>query len=150
MSENGDTGARFLQVGYARNAHDYVLNARNDMAKVSTTLTGATTRADKEVFFFANNTYKDDQLAECVKRNSEGLLLNMACHEIAIAVKYFGLTVRSELGRVGFFLSGSGKQARQTRGFEDRDCRVLSEIPKSGRSIRNFHDFNSIGKKPDR
>jgi predicted dehydrogenase len=48
-----------------------------------------------DVTFLHNNNYKNtpEELAECFERNAEGMLKNMAIHELAILVTYYGVTV---------------------------------------------------------
>ena len=41
---------------------------------------GATTK------FVHNNAYKEEELGECFERNAEGMLKNMAIHELALLV----------------------------------------------------------------
>ena len=48
---------------------------------------GATTK------FVHNNAYKEDELGECFERNAEGMLKNMAIHELALLATYWGVTV---------------------------------------------------------
>lgn len=43
----------------------------------------------------SRNNYTRDTLGECFARNSEGLLKNMAIHELALAVQFFGVTTAS-------------------------------------------------------
>lgn len=42
-----------------------------------------------------NNAYKnnEEELAECFERNAEGMLKNMAIHELALLVTYYNVTV---------------------------------------------------------
>jgi len=42
--------------------------------------------------YIHNNAYKVDELPECFFRNSEGMLKNMAVHELALAVTFYGVT----------------------------------------------------------
>jgi predicted dehydrogenase len=44
------------------------------------------------VTFVHNNDYSKDDLGECFERNSEGMLKNMAIHELALLVTFFGVT----------------------------------------------------------
>jgi predicted dehydrogenase len=67
---------------------------------VSSYLTFTREFADKhdgkcDVTFLHNNNYKNtkEELAECFERNAEGMLKNMAIHELAILVTYYGVTV---------------------------------------------------------
>lgn len=40
-----------------------------------------------------NNAYKKSELVECFSRNSEGMLKNMAIHELALLVSFFDVRV---------------------------------------------------------
>ena len=42
-----------------------------------------------------NNAYKEEELGECFERNAEGMLKNMAIHELALAATFFGMTADS-------------------------------------------------------
>lgn len=44
------------------------------------------------VTFLHNNNYDESDLNKCFERNSEGILKNMAIHEISIAVSFYGVT----------------------------------------------------------
>jgi predicted dehydrogenase len=48
-----------------------------------------------DVTFLHNNNYPNttEALSECFERNAEGMLKNMAIHELAICVTYYGVTV---------------------------------------------------------
>lgn len=48
---------------------------------------------DANVTFLHNNNYATNELDECFERNAEGMLKNMAIHELAILVTYYGVTV---------------------------------------------------------
>merc|ERR1719469_687417 len=49
------------------------------------------------VTFLHNNNYPNttEALSECFERNSEGMLKNMAIHELAICVTYYGVTIET-------------------------------------------------------
>lgn len=49
--------------------------------------------ADANVTFLHNNDYKPEELPECFERNAEGMLKNMAIHELALLATYFGVSV---------------------------------------------------------
>ena len=38
------------------------------------------------------NAYKTEELGECFERNAEGMLKNMAIHELAVLATYYGPT----------------------------------------------------------
>lgn len=48
--------------------------------------------ASTRVTFHHNNSFKEEDMEDCFVRNREGMLMNMACHELAEAVKFFNLT----------------------------------------------------------
>ena len=72
-------------LGYNKNVTDYVTQARDYEAKTP----GATTT------FIHNNAYRPEELEECFSRNAEGMLKNMAVHELALLVTYYGVTSES-------------------------------------------------------
>jgi len=71
-----------VYMGYNKNVTKYVTLAREFEAKTP----GAVTT------FIHNNAYGTDELGECFERNSEGMLKNMAVHELALLVTYYGVT----------------------------------------------------------
>ncbi|KAG7343881.1 hypothetical protein IV203_021889 [Nitzschia inconspicua] len=71
-------------MGFNKNVSSYLTRARNYAQGKSC-----------EITFLHNNNYKTDELSECFERNSEGMLKNMAIHELAILVTYYGVTVET-------------------------------------------------------
>eukprot|EP00968_Pinguiococcus_pyrenoidosus_P006835 scaffold449_cov241-Pinguiococcus_pyrenoidosus.AAC.18 len=69
-------------LGYNKNVTKYVTLAREFEAKTP----GA------ETTFIHNNAYKPEELPECFSRNREGMLKNMAVHELALLVTYYGVS----------------------------------------------------------
>ncbi|GAX09626.1 hypothetical protein FisN_19Lh086 [Fistulifera solaris] len=69
-----------IYMGFNKNVSSYVQKAR--------TMSGHLT-------FVHNNSYTPDDLPECFERNAEGMLSNMAIHELALCITYFGVTVDS-------------------------------------------------------
>lgn len=61
---------------------------KNIAAYVETAL--AASEPGSLVVFESLNAYTESELGECFARNSEGMLKNMAIHELALAVTYFG------------------------------------------------------------
>ena len=72
-----------VYMGYNKNVTPYVRKAL-DVARQNP---GSSTT------YVHNNAYKADELPECFERNSEGLLKNMAIHELALLATYWGVTV---------------------------------------------------------
>ena len=75
------------------------------------------------ITFIHNNNYKDAELPECFERNSEGMLKNMAIHELALLVTFFGITVAT----IDKVESDASKSS----------CQVLKG-PASGQSFTDF------------
>ncbi|CAM9197260.1 unnamed protein product, partial [Heterosigma akashiwo] len=70
-------------MGYNKNVTKYVTQARAAEARHP----GAVTT------FVHNNAYKPEELAECFERNAEGMCKNMAVHECALLVTYYGVSM---------------------------------------------------------
>lgn len=60
---------------------------------VSKTREYAKSHPGNNVTFLHNNNYEESGLSECFERNAEGMLKNMAIHELALAVTFYGVTV---------------------------------------------------------
>jgi len=74
-----------VYLGYNKNVTPYVQKA----LKKSRTVDGA------HVQFVHNNSYGVNELNECFSRNAEGMMKNMAIHELAVIVSFFNVTVDS-------------------------------------------------------
>mmetsp|Transcript_112564 Transcript_112564/g.183514 ORF Transcript_112564/g.183514 Transcript_112564/m.183514 type:complete len:450 (+) Transcript_112564:78-1427(+) len=72
-----------VYMGYNKNVASYVAQALEFEAKTS----GASTT------FIHNNAYKEAELPECFERNAEGMLKNMAIHELALLATFYDVTV---------------------------------------------------------
>jgi len=72
-----------VYMGYNKNVTPYVLKALEAHKKT----------AGSDIEFIHNNAYKTEELGECFERNAEGMLKNMAVHELALLATYFGVTV---------------------------------------------------------
>ncbi len=72
-----------VYMGYNKNVTPYVRKALEAAKKVE----GSSTT------YVHNNAYKPEELPECFERNAEGLLKNMAIHELALLATYWGVTV---------------------------------------------------------
>jgi len=97
-----------VYMGYNKNVTPYVLKAL-EFEKANE---GASTT------FTHNNAYKEEELGECFERNAEGMLKNMAIHELALLATYYGVTVENietvtpdaEYSRVLTLTGPSGKE----------------------------------------
>lgn len=73
-------------MGYNKNVCKFVRKAREYQAENGGHIT-----------FVSNNAYENtpDSLGECFERNAEGMLKNMAIHELALLVSFFDVTVEN-------------------------------------------------------
>ena len=74
-------------MGYNKNVCKYVSKVREY----------ASGNPGGHVTFVSNNAYEDtpESLGECFERNSEGMLKNMAIHELALLVSFYDVTVEN-------------------------------------------------------
>jgi len=74
-----------ISMGYNKNVCKYVRNAQEFAASAP----------GSHVTFVSNNTYKPTaaDLGECFERNAEGMLKNMAIHELALLASFYDVTV---------------------------------------------------------
>lgn len=81
-----DVGVTVL-MGYNKNVCKYVSKVREHAATVD----------NSHVTFVSNNTYEntDASLGECFERNCEGMLKNMAIHELALLVSFYDVSVEN-------------------------------------------------------
>ena len=73
-------------MGYNKNVCKFVSKAREYAKEHGGTIT-----------FVSNNTYENtpESLGECFERNAEGMLKNMAIHELALLVSFYDVTVEN-------------------------------------------------------
>jgi len=85
MKELADSCGVAVMIGYNKNVSDYVLQALAELDRLP---------LDVPIAFEHNNSFvPGDQLVEFISgAGGEGMVHNMLCHELAIAVTYFGLT----------------------------------------------------------
>jgi predicted dehydrogenase len=74
-------------MGYNKNVCKYVRKVREYAATVP----------NSRVTFVSNNAYENtaESLGECFERNAEGMLKNMAIHELALLVSFYDVTVEN-------------------------------------------------------
>ena len=84
MNEAADAGVEVL-MGYNKNVCKYVRKTR----EYAETVDGS------HVTFVSNNAYENtpESLGECFERNAEGMLKNMAIHELALLVSFYDVSV---------------------------------------------------------
>jgi predicted dehydrogenase len=85
MKKTADEAGVKVLMGYNKNVAKYVANTREFASKTP----GA------HVTFVSNNAYENtpECLGECFERNAEGMLKNMAIHELALLVSFYDVTV---------------------------------------------------------
>jgi len=105
-----------VYMGYNKNVTPYVRKA----LEVAKATPGSTTT------YVHNNAYTTEQLPECFERNAEGMLKNMAIHELALLATYWGVTV-DNIKSV-------------TPDAEFSSCQTLT-----GPSGKEFTDFSKVG-----
>jgi hypothetical protein len=90
MRDSATRAGCHVFMGFNKNVSAYVTRARDFAARQQEQ---EATQCD--VTFLHNNAYPstDAALAECFERNAEGMLKNMAIHELAILVTYYNVTV---------------------------------------------------------
>ena len=84
-----DAGIR-VYMGFNKNVSSYVERTRNYADTAA-----AGTHQKLDITFYHNNAYKKEELPECFERNNEGILKNMAIHELAILVTFYDVTVET-------------------------------------------------------
>jgi predicted dehydrogenase len=84
QKEAKDANVKVL-MGYNKNVCKYIRKTREFAATVP----------GSHVTFVSNNAYENtpESLGECFERNAEGMLKNMAIHELALLVSFFDVTV---------------------------------------------------------
>lgn len=87
MKEQAANANVQICMGYNKNVCKYVAKAREFAA--------ASTTGEAHVTFVSNNTYTNNaaSLGECFERNAEGMLKNMAIHELALLASFYDVTV---------------------------------------------------------
>jgi len=128
MAEYAESKNVAVYMGYNKNVTKYVDLAREAETKAGA---GATTA------FYHNNAYKPEELPECFERNAEGMLKNMAVHELALLVTYYG--VRSD--NIASVVPDKEFSSCQTLGaFTDFDKIGFELTTTEGRTVSVFAD----------
>eukprot|EP00536_Pseudo-nitzschia_multiseries_P019151 jgi/Psemu1/265156/estExt_Genewise1Plus.C_39770001 len=101
MRDLADEHGVSVFLGFNKNVSSYVAKTRAfvDEHNNSNNSNNSNNNKNKkcDVTFVHNNNYSDTEadLSECFERNAEGMLKNMAIHELALAVTYYGVSVDS-------------------------------------------------------
>lgn len=87
MKEESEAAGVEVLMGYNKNVCKYVRKVR----EFSAGLPGS------HVTFVSNNAYENtpESLGECFERNAEGMLKNMAIHELALLVSFYDVSVEN-------------------------------------------------------
>jgi len=87
MKEEAEAAGVEVLMGYNKNVCKYVSKTRDFAAGVE----------GSHVTFVSNNAYENtaESLGECFERNAEGMLKNMAIHELALLVSFYDVTVEN-------------------------------------------------------
>ncbi|KAL3808451.1 hypothetical protein ACHAXA_010911 [Cyclostephanos tholiformis] len=87
MKDEAESAGITVLMGYNKNVCKYVRKTR----EFAETVPGS------RVTFVSNNAYENtpESLGECFERNAEGMLKNMAIHELALLVSFYDVTVEN-------------------------------------------------------
>jgi predicted dehydrogenase len=87
MKKEAENSNVAVLMGYNKNVCKFVRKAREFAAKTE----------GSHVTFVSNNTYENTpaSLGECFERNREGMLKNMAIHELALLVSFYDVSVEN-------------------------------------------------------
>jgi len=87
MKDEAEAAGVEVLMGYNKNVCKYVTKTREFASSVP----------GSHVTFVSNNAYEntDASLGECFERNAEGMLKNMAIHELALLVSFYDVTVEN-------------------------------------------------------
>ncbi|GKY98819.1 hypothetical protein MPSEU_000838000 [Mayamaea pseudoterrestris] len=116
MRDTAKAAGVAVLMGYNKNVCKFVTRAREYQAEHGGHIT-----------FVSNNSYENtpESLGECFERNAEGMLKNMAIHELALLVSFYDVTVENI--------------ESVTADKEFSSCQTLK-----GPSGKEFTDFNKI------
>mmetsp|Transcript_2432 Transcript_2432/g.7466 ORF Transcript_2432/g.7466 Transcript_2432/m.7466 type:complete len:388 (-) Transcript_2432:56-1219(-) len=117
MKDDAAAKGATIWMGFNKNVTKYVTKGREALAKVP----------GGDFTLVHHNAYKADELAECFERNAEGMLKNMAIHELALLVTFFGVNADT----LGGVVADAAYSSCETRTG-----------PSSG---KEFTDFSRIG-----
>lgn len=87
MKEEAAAAGVEVLMGYNKNVCKYVSKTRDFASSVE----------GSHVTFVSNNAYENtpESLGECFERNAEGMLKNMAIHELALLVSFYDVSVEN-------------------------------------------------------
>lgn len=129
MRDNAKNAGVSVFMGFNKNVSKFVTKSR----------AYADQHEGTKVTFLHNNNYDEspESLGECFERNAEGMLKNMAIHELALAVTFYGVTVDSiasvEADKV--FSSCKTLKGPSGKDFTDFDKLKFTIKTKNGKEV---------------
>merc|ERR1719330_2055674 len=102
MKEEAEAAGVEVLMGYNKNVCKYVSKTR----EFAVTVPGS------HVTFVSNNAYENtpESLGECFERNAEGMLKNMAIHELALLVSFYDVSADKEFSSMQTLPGPSGTE----------------------------------------
>mmetsp|Transcript_3852 Transcript_3852/g.8581 ORF Transcript_3852/g.8581 Transcript_3852/m.8581 type:complete len:387 (+) Transcript_3852:84-1244(+) len=129
MKDEAEEAGIEVLMGYNKNVCKYVRKTREF----------AETVPDSHVTFVSNNAYENtpESLGECFERNAEGMLKNMAIHELALLASFYDVSVENiesvtadkEFSSMQTLVGPSGKE------FTDFDKIKFTIKTKTGKEV---------------
>jgi len=129
MRDEAKAAGVTVLMGYNKNVCKYVSKARDYAAA----------NEGSHVTFVSNNAYENTpaSLGECFERNREGMLKNMAIHELALLVSFYDVSVETIEKCVADkeFSSCQTLKGPSEKDFTDFDKIKFTITTKSGKSV---------------
>lgn len=129
MKNEADAAGVEVLMGYNKNVCKYVRKTREFAATVP----------DSHVTFVSNNAYENtpESLGECFERNAEGMLKNMAIHELALLVSFYDVSVDNiaEVTADKEFSSMQTLKGPSGKAFTDFDKIKFTIKTKTGKEV---------------
>ena len=129
MRDEAKAAGVSVLMGYNKNVCKYVTKARDF----------ANSNEGSHVTFVSNNAYENtaESLGECFERNREGMLKNMAIHELALLVSFFDVKVETieKCEADKSFSSCQTLKGPSGKEYTDFDKIKFTITTKSGKSV---------------
>ena len=129
MRDEAKAAGVTVLMGYNKNVCKFVSKAREYAAA----------HEGSHITFVSNNAYENtpESLGECFERNREGMLKNMAIHELALLVSFFDVTVENieKCEADKSFSSCQTLKGPSGQDFTDFDKIKFTITTKSGKSV---------------
>jgi predicted dehydrogenase len=129
MAKEAESNGVEVLMGYNKNVCKYVRKTREFAATVP----------GSHVTFVSNNAYENtpESLGECFERNAEGMLKNMAIHELALLVSFYDVSVDNiaEVKADKSFSSMQTLKGPSGKEFTDFDKIKFTITTKTGKEV---------------